>query len=435
MSNLTIVLGMHRSGTSLISAGLASTGGDFGEELMGGNQYNLKGHFEDNDIVAFNNKVLQLLGMTWDSLEFIENEYWQSKKIKALINEGVDLINKKLLLSDNSFAFKDPRTIRVLPLWLKVFDRLGIEPNYIFIVRNPVDVCNSLAKREGKPFSMSQLIWLHHNLGNISYLLNSEKLYIVDFYDFCKSPKETLVALLNNRIDSELNKSIVEFVDEFYDEKLISQQTDPYQLSENKLILPLVFNAYRMLRNIALNPSCSKNMLYELSNFWLSVGPVLCEQYKTQQIECEFFVNSLRNNHFQEIESLKSNYESKLANVCQSHKVQEALELVHHQQIKFDEFMLQSTAQASKYKAELFEKVEQLELLHKENSNLQNNLIALHETEKQVIFLQSQLRKIEKIAKNRWEVIQNQNNRIINILDSLSWRITSPLRWFGKFLK
>jgi hypothetical protein len=364
-TNITVILGMHRSGTSLISASQFACGLNFGEELMGGNQYNLKGYWEDNDIVAFNNKVLQALGMTWDSLDFIDVEYWQSNKIKDLVTEGIDLITKKLLLSDNSFAFKDPRTIRVLPVWLKVFEYLGIKPNYIFIVRNPLDVSNSLNKRENKSYSLSQLIWLHHNIGHLNYLLNeSDNLEIVDFYDFCKEPKQTLLRLLNEDATPALNERIDKFVDEFYDDKLVSQQTDPYQLSVNNTILPLAFNSYRVLRNLANNSTGSKVQLKELTLFWRKVGPTLCEQHKTLQIEANQSIVFLRNKHAQEVNSLKSDFNHKLE---QSHK---------------ESLVLKTEVNSSK------------------------NLITHYK-----------------------KIINNKNDRVEGLLNSLSWRLTAPLRW------
>ena len=124
--HLTVILGMHRSGTSLLSAGLSYAGAKFGNELMGGSEFNLKGHWEDNDIVAFNNRVLSALNITWDSTKFIDDNASHHNEIKSLVDEGVLLIEQKLTINDKRFAFKDPRTIRVLPIWLSIFKKLNI---------------------------------------------------------------------------------------------------------------------------------------------------------------------------------------------------------------------------------------------------------------------------------------------------------------------
>ena len=54
-TDLIVVLGMHRSGTSAITRGIRVLGADFGDNLQPAVAgINEKGFFEDNDIVALN---------------------------------------------------------------------------------------------------------------------------------------------------------------------------------------------------------------------------------------------------------------------------------------------------------------------------------------------------------------------------------------------
>ena len=53
-----IVLGMHRSGTSFISKALHDSGVDMGEgKLMGPNEWNKLGHYENTQFVSMNSQI------------------------------------------------------------------------------------------------------------------------------------------------------------------------------------------------------------------------------------------------------------------------------------------------------------------------------------------------------------------------------------------
>ena len=53
---IIIVLGMHRSGTSLIAGVLHEMGVNMGSNLMKADEYNPKGYFEDIEIYKFNSR-------------------------------------------------------------------------------------------------------------------------------------------------------------------------------------------------------------------------------------------------------------------------------------------------------------------------------------------------------------------------------------------
>src|ERR1700754_1667907 len=61
-----IILGMHRSGTSLAASLLQSAGLDVGLRLMEANWSNPRGHFEDMDFVDFQRASLAQLGCHHD---------------------------------------------------------------------------------------------------------------------------------------------------------------------------------------------------------------------------------------------------------------------------------------------------------------------------------------------------------------------------------
>tara|TARA_R110000737_G_scaffold332699_1_gene349768 strand:- start:12721 stop:14133 length:1413 start_codon:yes stop_codon:yes gene_type:complete len=462
--NVTVILGMHRSGTSLLAAGLSHCGLNFGDELMGGTEFNLKGHWEDNDIVSFNNRVLQELGLEWDSLDFISNDAWESHAFSTLVDEGCLLLNNKLALSNGKFAFKDPRTIRVLPIWLEIFKKANIEPNYVFIIRNPLDVGKSLSKRENKPVSLSQLLWLHHNIGQLQSLnAGSQKLCVVDFYDFCKDPKKVLLWLSSQLSFAVSENKLNEFSDVFYDEKLVSQQTDPYQLSENNKVFKFVFDAYRQLRAFSNSHSNKLEPLIKLEQFWQSVGPYLCEQHIILHEENLSNQRALRDRLSEEINSIKEYNEdraksvavasligefdgvksdfntgfTRLSNLLQSNSSEVTNNILNRQ----EQFFNHLNEDSLNLKIMLEKLINQQEKLfnysNEEYTDLKQMLADYISKKAEGNFDKSKLKDELKQSQSHLEritkVLLTKEDEVKALRNSFSWKITSPLRSISAF--
>ncbi|WP_196137737.1 sulfotransferase family protein [Aliikangiella sp. G2MR2-5] len=279
-SKVVLLIGMHRSGTSMLMAGLNSCGLEVGENLMGAGKGNPKGHWEDMDFVSLNNKVLSVLGLEWNSLGTIDEALWAKAEFEGLILEGRELINSRLEEFASVFSFKDPRTIRVLPFWLKVAETAEFELEFIFSFRNPVDVCRSLGKRNQAPYMLSQLLWLHHNLDYLEKLLDGRKnVTFVDFFDFCKSPEQELTRL-SKALNLDANaEQILKFSEEFYDPALVSYLADPYSISANESILSICFDTYRIFRLLARDRKPENNWLNVVQS-WKVAAPLLAQQFK-----------------------------------------------------------------------------------------------------------------------------------------------------------
>lgn len=58
-----IVLGMHRSGTSAFTKALEATGVELSENLMPSGKHNIKGHWEDLDVLKINESILSRAGL------------------------------------------------------------------------------------------------------------------------------------------------------------------------------------------------------------------------------------------------------------------------------------------------------------------------------------------------------------------------------------
>ena len=147
-NNPIIIIGMHRSGTTLLSRLMEQEGVFLG-----------KNNGVNNESLFFqklNKKILNLSGSTWDNPQNLNyvNKFFNENTIKYL-NYRLNSFSavkywglKNFFLKSRitSWGWKDPRNTLTLDYWIKVFPNARI----IHIVRNPIDVAISLKNRQEK---------------------------------------------------------------------------------------------------------------------------------------------------------------------------------------------------------------------------------------------------------------------------------------------
>jgi len=159
------ILGMHRSGTSVITRAINLLGAYLGEEkdLYPPATANQKGFWERKDIVDIHNSILRHFGGGWYSFTPLPGKWHESEDIKPFKQELTELIRNNFEGHD-LWAWKDPRTCLLLPLWIDVLNELGIELSCIYVIRNPLDIAKSHSKRDGFTFDKSLGLWFFYNI-------------------------------------------------------------------------------------------------------------------------------------------------------------------------------------------------------------------------------------------------------------------------------
>ena len=196
------VLGMHRSGTSVSARALKVLGVDLGDDLlppvMGDNE---KGYWEDREINALNIAMMDHLNMRWDSLKILDAEHLKSLREAGFQRRAHDLILEKTK-QFNTYAFKDPRTIRLIDFWGQVCQTAGLNVSYVIAVRNPRSVVDSLEQGRGVPREIGYSLWLLHTLECL--IKTGERTAVwVDYDAMLSQPSENLL-----RISERLGLSI-----------------------------------------------------------------------------------------------------------------------------------------------------------------------------------------------------------------------------------
>lgn len=158
-----VVLGMHRCGTSALAGVLSFLGFQAGKTLLPATRFNERGYFEDSVLVQQHDALLKSLGYAWyDERPFPVD--WQKGKEAA---EAKTALTGQLQAEydlEQPCVIKDPRMCRLLPLWKDIFAELGIVPGYILSVRDPIEVAESLMRRDGLPANRVALLYAAHVL-------------------------------------------------------------------------------------------------------------------------------------------------------------------------------------------------------------------------------------------------------------------------------
>ena len=139
MSASFIVLGCHRTRTSMVAHMLNSMGVNMGDELLGAGQFNRWGHWEDVYFYQLNREILFQAGGHWakppEEHKVLEAAKWMTDEMKQLTAWN----NKRY----GKWGFKDPRTILTIRRW----ELFLPDPHYVITRRPKEDVVNSLERR------------------------------------------------------------------------------------------------------------------------------------------------------------------------------------------------------------------------------------------------------------------------------------------------
>lgn len=157
-----LILGMHRSGTSALAGACQALGVDLGPRLRVAQPDNPTGFFEHREISDLHDALLEGLGRTWHDLRPLVLEA-DRPPLEETLHALTDVLLRDFEGS-RCFAVKDPRLCRILPLWRSVLSRLPVEPSALLVVRNPAEVADSLARRDGFSTAKSTMLWLRHML-------------------------------------------------------------------------------------------------------------------------------------------------------------------------------------------------------------------------------------------------------------------------------
>ncbi|MGJ4727996.1 sulfotransferase [Luteimonas sp. SDU101] len=178
-----IVVGMHRSGTSVLARMLNLMGAYFGTEGVstGANRENPKGFWERRDVRNINDAVLHSVGCDWDRV----SQFDVSSLPKAVVERFQVEASRVILDMDahRPWLIKEPRLCLLLSLWKPLLE----VPVCIHIVRHPIEVAASLRTRNGIPVEAGLALWQRYNHDAVSAMGDLPRI-VVSHADLMREP-------------------------------------------------------------------------------------------------------------------------------------------------------------------------------------------------------------------------------------------------------
>ena len=273
MKKLVCILGMHRSGTSMLANLIKNMGIYMGEinDLYEETVYNQDGHFELKQIVDLHDQILKHYNRSWYDVASFNIDLDESfikickEKIKGILSD--------YLQDKEYFGIKDPRMCIMLPLWEAVFAELDYQVQYIIITRNPVEVSKSLKKRDGLPLFYGEKLWCYYNNELLKHI-KGRKVFLVN-YDKILQNKEWINKLFEFIYEKSCQEQILQKVIK----NNYKHETFEEQGFAGKDNLQLLYNTFLKYTKGALQ----ENDIYDLRNEWHSLYCLYCNNNKKEQ--------------------------------------------------------------------------------------------------------------------------------------------------------
>ena len=161
-----VITGMHRSGTSLLASLFAGAGVNVGSRLVGASRGNDRGHWEDLDFYEFHARALEVNGVGPEGFACAD----ELLVPPAMRDEAARVIAGKAA-AQTRWGWKDPRTTLFLDFWQSLLP----EARYVFVVRSPWEVADSLFRRGDAIFlrhpAFAVRVWHHYNRRIVDFYL------------------------------------------------------------------------------------------------------------------------------------------------------------------------------------------------------------------------------------------------------------------------
>ncbi len=248
MKRIVLIMGMHRSGTSLLTRMLNCAGMDIGNthSLIPPRPDNPNGFWEQSSILSLHDELLMDLGFQWDTPVPLPNAWHKDREtlFQTYVNRLSNLVDT-IYQDTPVFAVKDPRLCLLLPLWVSLAQRRHLELTCIWIRRPAHQVAQSLSVRHSGSIAQAYALFMNYILSGICAMENLPHAF-VNFEDILNTPNAVLSSLEN---DLHLGLNISDTNDALVDASLVhhgSARADSATISLPKnveRVEALLFNA------------------------------------------------------------------------------------------------------------------------------------------------------------------------------------------------
>ena len=260
---IVLVLGMHRSGTSLCSHILSALGVDMADDI-GVDVGNDKGHWERWEIAEFHDRILRLFNRDYGGgfHDFaLPVAWWADPHVAQIRREIAAFLEKRM--ADGYFGFKDPRTMRLMPVWHQILNELNLVPKIVLCLRNPAQIARSLNPRDGLDPEIGEYRWLVHMIDFFRYT-NKFDFCTVEYEAWFSNPSAN-IAKLQKFLDLPWQQSEADLA------LVLSGIIDPAgrhnDADHREACQPLVRTFYKLARNAGQDGGARDQVAHIVSQF------------------------------------------------------------------------------------------------------------------------------------------------------------------------
>lgn len=249
-----LVLGPGRSGTSTLTRGLQALGVFLGTSFRRPVRKNPRGNFEELNLLRLSKKARRAVGLRAESVRLLDDSVWSSPELELCGRKMAAVIEREFA-GHPIWAFKYAGNGRLLPFWLDLLSRLGIEPAIAFAYRNPLSVARSRAQLDrmrGRQ-EKNNLEWLAHVVPFFD-LLAPYPTVVVDYDRMVVNPESELARLacgLGIEETDRTRESVASFASEFIRPDWRHSRFTDEDLAADPEAHPLVRRAALLLSGLA----------------------------------------------------------------------------------------------------------------------------------------------------------------------------------------
>ncbi|HLP80012.1 MAG TPA: glycosyltransferase [Acidobacteriota bacterium] len=316
-----LIVGMHRSGTSLCAGILRLLGVDFGQNLMLASPNNEKGYFEHNELYQINEDILKTLNTSWDDVKPLEHN-WYTKRSIAPFKKKIESVLQKEFNATQLFGIKDPRISLLLPLYKDILTKMKVQVKIIAMYRKDLDVAKSLNARDSLELAKGLELYDKYNRNIDQYASsNSISIYYDDLIQFPKSCIEKIKDKLQIPIKDygSFESEIVKFIDPRL----------KHQSGDDALYMRDVINSLRISNSKILNlQNQLRNKEDELKNQVTFIRKSYEEKQNTLKQNIDAFQTKIKELEKQLSNQLKINEQISQEDKLKSEKIAQLLESV-----------------------------------------------------------------------------------------------------------
>jgi hypothetical protein len=166
MKRLVLVVGVGRSGTSLLTGILGQLGFHVPRPEVEADDTNPRGFSEPRWAVDFHTKLLQSRRVTVNDSRPAGFEKTAAAADDAAVEAELRAWLEDQLREADAVVVKDPRTGWFLPLWTRCATELGTEPRFVTMLRHPAEIIASARKSYGtwQPPASRAAAWINMTL-------------------------------------------------------------------------------------------------------------------------------------------------------------------------------------------------------------------------------------------------------------------------------